>query len=84
MEVSMDNKLEDSQFIIYKNKEGNVSVDVILKNETIWITKKGMSELFECFTNNIGLHLKNIYLEHELDKEATTENFSVVFDDCSK
>lgn len=74
----MDNKQIETQFIIYKNKEGNVSVDVILRNETIWITKKGMSELFECSTDNIGLHLKNIYLEHELEKEATTEDFSVV------
>lgn len=74
----MNNKLEETQFVIYKNKEGNVSVDVILKDETIWITKKGMSELFECSADNIGLHLKNIYLEHELEKEATTEKFSVV------
>ena len=62
----------------YKNKEGGITVNVILKDETIWITKKGMSELFECSTDNIGLHLKNIYLEHELEKEATTEDFSVV------
>ena len=63
----------------YKNKEGGITVNVILKDETIWITKKGMSELFECSTDNIGLHLKNIYLEHELEKEATTEDFSVVW-----
>ena len=61
----MDNRLQETNFIIYKTKDGNVSVDVILKDETICITQKGMAELFECSTDNIGLHLKNIYLEKE-------------------
>lgn len=37
-----------------------------------------MSILFDCSTDNIGLHLKNIYAQGELSKESTTENFSVV------
>ena len=36
----MDNRLQETNFIIYKTKDGNVSVDVILKDETIWITQK--------------------------------------------
>ena len=46
-----------------KNKlaeDGNVNVDVILKDDTIWLTQKGMAELFDCSTDNIGLHLKII------------------------
>lgn len=74
----MSKELVESNFIIYKTEDGNVAVDVILKDETIWITKKGMAELFECSTDNIGLHLKNIYSDKELSKEATTEDFSVV------
>lgn len=68
----------ETNFIIYKSEDGNVNVNVILKDDTIWLTQKGMAELFVCFTDNIGLHLKNIYLDEELLKEATTEKFSVV------
>lgn len=80
----MDNRLQETNFIIYKTKDGNVSVDVILKDETIWITQKGMAELFECSTDNIGLHLKNIYLEKECVKKATTEKISVVRDEGNR
>ena len=74
----MNKQLVESNFIIYKTEDGKVSVDVILKDETIWITQKGMGELFECTPDNIGLHLKNIYADDELQKEATAEIFSVV------
>lgn len=42
----MKNALKESDFIIYENEDGSVSVDVILKDESIWLTRKGMSELF--------------------------------------
>ncbi|MGN1344319.1 MAG: virulence RhuM family protein [Traorella sp.] len=74
----MSKELVESNFIIYRTEDGNVNVDVILKDESIWITQKGMAQLFECSTDNISLHLKNIYIEEELQKEATTEIFSVV------
>lgn len=74
----MNKELAETNFIIYKNEDGDVVVDVVLKNETIWITQKGMAELFDCSSDNIGLHLKNIYSDEELIKEATTEKFSVV------
>lgn len=74
----MNERIVESDFVIYKNEDGHVVVDVILKDETIWITQKGMAELFDCSSENISLHLKNIYEEKELIKESTTENFSVV------
>ena len=78
-----DNFLKSMWFcIICKTKD--VNVDVILKNETIWMTQKGISELFECSTDNIGFHLKNIYLDEGLVKEATTEHFSVVRDEGNR
>jgi len=67
----------ETNFIIYKSEDGNVNVDVILKDDTIWLTQKGMAELFDCSSDNIGLHLKNIYLDEELLKEATTQKISV-------
>lgn len=70
--------MNESNILLYETEEGKINVDVILKDETIWLTQKSMSELFECSTDNIGLHLKNIYNDKELDIDSTTEKFSVV------
>lgn len=70
--------MNESNILLYETDEGKINVDVILKDETIWLTQKSMSELFECSTDNIGLHLKNIYNDKELDVNSTTEKFSVV------
>lgn len=48
------------------------------KNETVWATQKAMAELFDCSTDNIGVHLKNIYETGELQRVSTTEEISVV------
>lgn len=64
------------QFLIYRSAEENVSVDAIVKEESIWLSQKGMAELFECSTDNISLHLKNIFFSGELDKNSVTEKIS--------
>ena len=51
---------------------------MLYKDETVWATQKAMAQLFDCSTDNIGLHLKNIYDTNELNKETTTEKISVV------
>lgn len=66
------------QFLIYRSAEEDVSVDAFIKDETVWLTQKGMANLFDCSTDNISLHLKNIYAEGELSEAATTEDSSVV------
>lgn len=66
------------QFLIYRSAEEDVSVDAFVKDDTIWLTRKGMAKLFDCSTDNISLHLKNIYAEGELSEAATTEESSVV------
>ncbi len=63
---------------LYQLEDTNVYVNVIFKEETFWMTQRVMAELFDCTSDNISLHLKNIYKEEELDVEATTEFFSVV------
>lgn len=50
-------------------------VEVYYKEENIWATQKAMAALFDCSTDNVGLHLKNIYESRELKKEATAENY---------
>jgi hypothetical protein len=66
------------QFLVFCSVSEDVSVNALIKNETIWLTQKAMAELFDCTTDNISLHLKNIFLEGELNENSTTEEFSVV------
>ncbi len=73
--------MKDFQFLIYKSSEEDVSVNAIIKDESIWLTQKAMAELFDCSTDNISLHLKNIFAEGELIKESVTEKFSVTAND---
>ena len=49
---------------------------MVYHDETIWATQKAMSILFDCTTDNIGLHLKNILASGELRKESVTEKIS--------
>ena len=68
----------DFRFLIYNSAEEDVSVNAVIKDESIWLSQRGMAELFDCTTDNISLHLKKIYAEGELEETATTEEFSVV------
>jgi len=70
--------METNQIVIYQTKEGETKIDVKLENETIWLTQKLMSELFEKDSDTIGLHIKNILEDGELEEMSTTELFSVV------
>ena len=64
------------QFILYQLPEEEGKVQVVIKDETIWATQKAMAQLFDCSTDNIGLHLKNIFASGELDKDSVTEKIS--------
>lgn len=64
------------QFLIYRSSEEDVSVNAIVKDESIWLSQKGMAELFECSTDNISQHLKNVFSSGELDKNSVTEKIS--------
>lgn len=66
------------QFILYSIDQEDIKIKVAIKDETIWVTQRGMAELFGCTSDNISLHLKNIYADRELSEISTTEDFSVV------
>ena len=76
--------MQESDLIIYKNKEGNIIVDAIYKDETLWLSQKSMSKVFSCSTDNISLHLKNIFKEDELDENSVVEESSVTASDGKK
>lgn len=67
-----------AEFLIFQIEGKEQGIEVYYKDKTIWCTQKAMSMLFNCSTDNIGLHLKNIYDSGELDEKATTEKISVV------
>ena len=67
-----------AEFLIFQIEGKEDGVQVVYHNESVWCTQRVMAQLFDCSSDNIGLHLKNIYETGELVQEATTEYFSVV------
>jgi hypothetical protein len=65
-----------NDFLIYSTPNNEVRVDVLLQNEMLWLSQKAMSLLFGCSTDNISLHLKNIFESEELEENSVTEVFS--------
>ncbi|GEM_PF-941465 len=69
---------KQGEIILYQTDDGRVKLDVRLQNESLWLTQSDMAQLFQCSSDNVSLHLKNIYEEGELEQSATIEDFSVV------
>ncbi len=63
---------------IFQTKDKRTEIQVIVQSESVWLSQKQMSELFEKDSDTIGLHLRNIYKSGELTENATTEKYSVV------
>lgn len=64
--------------ILYTTEDGKNRIQLRAENQTVWLSQRQMAELFDVSPDNIGLHLKNIYEDQELSREATTEDSSVV------
>lgn len=73
----MTNNEKNGQIILYSTDTQKEFVNVIFKDENFWLTQKSMAELFDCSSDNISLHLKNIFADEELDKNSVAEIFSV-------
>lgn len=65
-----------AEFLIFTAQSGKDSIEVRFEKDTIWLTQKLMAALFDCSTDNISLHLKNIFKEGELEEISVTEDFS--------
>ena len=74
--IEKNNKM-NNEIIIYKSNDGKPQISVRVKNETVWLSQKQMAELFDCNTDTIGYHLKNIFKSGELDKKVVSEDSSV-------
>ena len=71
----------DFQFLIYNSVDEDISVNAVIRDETIWLTQKSMAKLYGCSSDNISLHLKNIFNEGELVKDSVTEKISATASD---
>src|SRR5690606_9341449 len=66
------------EIVLYQAPGGDVRLEVRLDRETVWLSQRQMAEIFDTSTDNVGLHLKNVFGEGELDEAANTEEYSVV------
>lgn len=73
----MENSLtpNQSEFLLYVSQSGDIKVDVLLQDETVWLTQKGMQELFEKAKSTISEHIKNVFEEGELNEEVVVRDF---------
>jgi hypothetical protein len=67
-----------SDLILYTTEDGRSQIKLRAKSQTVWLSQREMAQLFDVTTDNVGLHLKNIFEDGELSREATTEESSVV------
>lgn len=70
--------INNSKMIIYTTEDGLVKIETTFNSETVWLSLDQMSSLFQRDKSTISRHIKNIYEEGELVREATVANFATV------
>lgn len=70
--------MTEQQIKLFTSADGKARLEVTLKQESVWLTQAQMRQLFDTTTENILMHLKNIFRDSELDELATTKEFLVV------
>lgn len=71
----MNNEMnETGKVLIYQNEKGDTKIDVYFSDETVWMTQKSISELYQTTPQNITLHIKNIYKDGELEEKTTCKS----------
>ena len=73
-----DNMPEKNKFLFYTTPSGDVKIEVLFENESIWLSQRKTAELFDCTPENIISHLQNVYSNKELSESATTKDYLVV------
>lgn len=73
----MDKQLQPTQFLLYKSENGKINVDVLVQDETVWLTQEQMAGLFGKSRSTINEHIKNIYEENELEELDTMKKFGI-------
>lgn len=65
-----------TDFLVFTKQSGEDGIEVRVSGESVWLTQKGMAQLFDCSTDNISLYLKNIFKSGELSERSVTEESS--------
>ncbi|MGI6136815.1 MAG: virulence RhuM family protein [Clostridiales bacterium] len=80
-----DNRIQirnsTTDFIVFTKQAGEEGIEVRIRDENIWLTQKAMAQLFDCSTDNISLHLKNVFKSKELQEDSVTEESSATASD---
>ena len=73
----------NTELIIYQTEDGKTKIDVHMENETVWLSLDQMAELFQRDKSTISKHIKNIFAEGELTREAVVANFATTESRCN-
>ncbi len=70
--------MNNNQILIYKTEDGKVKIETHFENETVWLNRQEIANLFDRDVKTIGKHINNIFSEGELDTSSTVANFATV------
>ena len=69
--------MKTGDILIYQNKEGNISIDVHIEDETVWLSQEQMAKLFGKAKSTINEHIKNVFFEGELEEKVAIRKFRI-------
>lgn len=72
---------EHGEILIYQTDDGQTNIEVKIEDDTVWLTQQQLTELYQCSKSNISEHIKHIFEEGELDKDAVVRKFRTTADD---
>jgi hypothetical protein len=82
--MSEEKILNQGQILLYQTEDGRQRIEVRLENETVWLSQKGMAELFQTTPQNINIHLKNIFSEGEVSQDSVIKESLITASDGKK
>jgi len=77
----LQNEPEPAEFLLYQTEDGQTRLEVLLQEDTVWLTQKRMAELFQKNVRTVNEHIQNIFDEDELTPESVIRNFRITADD---
>ena len=81
MEIIMDNQIQQTEFLLYKAENGKIKVDVLIQDETVWLTQVQIGELFARDRSVITKHINNIFKEGELEEKSNVHKLHIAHSD---
>lgn len=67
--------MEKNEIVLFESRDGAVTLPVPVRDESVWLTRMQMADLFDVTPQNITIHLKKVYAAGELEREATSKDF---------